>query len=41
MAIGMGERSMSFSFSGTLDGDAMVGTMTTPRGENDFTGERQ
>jgi hypothetical protein len=41
MAMGMGERSMSFTFSGTVSGDTMEGTMTTPRGENPFTGKRK
>ena len=40
MAMGRGERSMSFTFSGTVDGDTMEGTMTTPRGESPFTGKR-
>ena len=41
LAMGMGERSMSFTFSGTVDGDTMEGTMTTMRGENPFTGKRK
>lgn len=41
MAMGMGERSMSFTFIGTVTGDAMEGTMTTPRGEAPFTGKRK
>jgi len=41
MAMGMGERSMSFTFTGTVTGDAMEGKMTTPRGENPFTGKRK
>ena len=41
MAMGMGERSMSFAFTGTVTGDAMEGTMTTPRGETPFTGVRK
>ncbi len=41
MAMGMGERSMAFTFKGTVTGDTMEGTMTTPRGENPFTGKRK
>lgn len=41
MAMGMGERAMTFTFSGTVDGDTMEGTMATPRGETPFTGIRK
>ena len=41
MAMGMGERSMTFTFTGTVTGDTMEGTMTTARGENPFTGKRK
>ena len=41
MAMGMGERSMAFTFKGTVTGDTMEGTMTTARGENPFTGKRK
>jgi hypothetical protein len=37
----MGGRSMTFTFQGTVTGDTMEGTMTTPRGENPFTGKRK
>jgi hypothetical protein len=41
MAMGMGERSMTFTFTGTVTGDTMEGTMATGRGENPFTGKRK
>ena len=41
LAMGRGERSMSFTFAGTVDGDTMEGTMSTMRGENPFTGKRK
>jgi len=41
MAMGMGERSMTFTFTGTVTGDTMEGTMSTARGENPFTGTRK
>lgn len=41
MAMGMGERSMTFSFAGVVNGDEMEGTLTTPRGEIPFTGKRK
>jgi hypothetical protein len=39
--MGMGERTFSQSFVATVTGDTMEGTMTTPRGENPFTGTRK
>lgn len=41
LAMGMGQRSMTFTFKGTVTGDTMEGTMTTARGENPFTGKRK
>jgi len=41
IAMGMGERSFTFSYAGTVEGDTMEGTMTTMRGENPFTGKRK
>jgi hypothetical protein len=41
MAMGMGQRSFSQTFTGTVTGDSMEGTVTTPRGENPFTGKRK
>ncbi len=41
MTMGMGQRSMSFKFTGTVDGNNMEGTMETPRGENPFKGIRK
>ena len=41
LAMGRGERSMSFTFVGTVDGDTMEGTMSTPRAENPFTGKKK
>jgi hypothetical protein len=38
MAMGVGQRSMTFTFSGTVEGDSMEGTITNPRGEMPFTG---
>jgi hypothetical protein len=36
-----GENSVRFRYSAMVDGDSMGGTMTTPRGENPFTGVRK
>jgi len=42
LALGGGQRSFTMSFAGTVDGDAMKGTVTNPRGgENPFTGKRK
>lgn len=41
LAMARGERSMSFTFVGTVDGDTMEGTMSSPRGENPFTGKKK
>jgi hypothetical protein len=41
MAMGMGERSTTFTFAGEVSGNDIVGTMTTPRGETPFTGRRK
>lgn len=41
MAMTRGERTMSFTFTGTVTGDTMEGMMTTPRGETPFTGKRK
>lgn len=41
LAMGMGERSMTLSFAGAVEGDEMEGTLTTPRGEIPFTGKRK
>ena len=38
---GMGERTMTQSFVATVKGDTMEGKITTPRGENPFTGTRK
>jgi len=37
----MGERTMSQNFVATVTGDTMTGNITTPRGENPFTGKRK
>lgn len=41
LELGMGERTMTQSFAATVTGDAMEGTITTPRGENPFKGARK
>lgn len=41
LEFGMGERTMTQSFAATVTGDAMEGTITTPRGENPFKGVRK
>lgn len=41
LELGMGERTMTQSFSATVSGDAMDGKITTPRGENPFKGVRK
>lgn len=38
---GMGERTMTQTFTATVTGDAMEGKVTTPRGENPFKGLRK
>lgn len=35
-----GEREFSLEFAGTLDGDALNGEFTTPRGSREVTGKR-
>jgi hypothetical protein len=37
---GMRNRSMEVTYTGTLEGDTITGTMTTPRGEREFTMKR-
>ena len=37
---GMGERSMEFTYTGTVDGDTISGSMSTPRGDREFTMKR-
>ena len=41
LELGMGERTMTQTFSATVKGDAMEGKVTTPRGENPFKGVRK
>ena len=41
LEFGMGERTMTQTFTATVKGDAMEGKMTTPRGENPFKGVRK
>lgn len=41
LELGMGERTMTQSFSATVKGDTMDGKITTPRGENPFKGVRK
>ena len=36
----MGERTMEMTYSGTVEGDTITGTMTTPRGETPWTAKR-
>jgi len=38
--MGMGDRSMEMTYTGTLDGDTITGSMSTPRGEREFTMKR-
>ena len=37
---GMGDRSMEMTYTGTLEGDTITGSMSTPRGEREFTMKR-
>jgi len=37
---GMRDRSMEMTYTGTLDGDTISGSMTTPMGEREFTMKR-
>ncbi len=37
---GMGNRSMEMTYTGTVEGDTITGTMNTPRGEREFTMKR-
>lgn len=37
---GMGDRSMELTYTGTLDGDTITGSVSTPRGEREFTMRR-
>lgn len=39
--LGMGQRIMTQTFTATVKGDAMEGTITTPRGPNPFKGVRK
>ena len=41
LEFGMGERTMTQSFSATVTGDVMEGKITTPRGENPFKGVKK
>jgi hypothetical protein len=42
LILGAGQRSFTMTFVGTVDGDAMKGTVSNPRGgENPFTGKRK
>lgn len=41
MELGMGQRMMAQTFTATVKGDSMEGTITTPRGENPFKGVRK
>lgn len=41
LEFGMGERTFSQTFAATVKGDTMEGKITTPRGENPFTGKRK
>ncbi len=36
----MGDRSMEMAYTGTLDGDTITGSMSTPRGDREFTMKR-
>jgi len=37
---GMGDRSQEFTYKGTVDGDTISGSTSTPRGEREFTMRR-
>ena len=37
---GMGDRSTEMTYTGTLDGDTITGSMSTPRGDREFTMKR-
>jgi len=41
MPMRRGDQTMSFTFTGTVTGDTMEGTMTTPRGETPFKGVKK
>jgi hypothetical protein len=41
LSMGMGDRTFSQTFTATVSGDTMEGTITTPRGENPFTGTKK
>lgn len=41
LEFGMGERTMTQTFTATVSGDAMEGKMTTPRGETPFKGVKK
>ena len=41
LEMGMGERTVTQSFTATVTGNAMEGKMTTPRGETPFKGTRK
>jgi hypothetical protein len=41
LTMGMGDRTFSQTFTATVSGDTMEGTITTPRGENPFTGTKK
>ena len=41
LEFGMGDRTMTQNFVATVTGDTMTGKITTPRGENPFTGKRK
>jgi len=41
LEFGMGQRTMAQTFAATVKGDTMEGKVTTPRGENPFTGARK
>jgi len=41
LEFGRGDRTFSQSFAATVKGDTMEGKITTPRGENPFTGKRK
>ncbi len=41
VAFGMGDRTFSQTYKGTVTGDAMEGTVSNPRGETPFKGTRK
>ena len=41
VSFGMGERTFTQTYKGTITGDAMEGTVSNPRGETPFKGTRQ